>query len=215
LVGGLTSASWPMIDQARIRSEGEAAFYQFQEQLEAIPAGLRAEASSLDYFEFLPPVGLVPIDLSLDNASERVKVRIAAGEALFDYSYSRSADEKNIDSTVTPYRRRQSAIRRKSGFSGSLFTENFFIDGPFSPDRLPYAAQLHWLIEQGIYYPSLGLAPDEDNPYQESGISFSVQAVPDPLVSGSAAAGRQYYALFWLNLLPAQLHNDQYLRKEG
>jgi len=54
---------WPPLLEDRARAEAEAALLQFQEQVDDLAAGPKSLAftKATEYFEFLPPVGMIPV----------------------------------------------------------------------------------------------------------------------------------------------------------
>lgn len=64
LTAPIAADRWPTYMADRRRAEAEAMFLQFEDQAEELLAGLAAPQSvtASTYFDYLPPVGLLPID---------------------------------------------------------------------------------------------------------------------------------------------------------
>lgn len=221
ITAGLTSADWPMMDMQRRQIEGEAAFHQFQDQLEDIPASQRPEANALSYFYFLPPVGIVPLDLidsggtktgELKRTGGVAGVGTAATEPLF--GIGDSGEAKAIQSSAIGRRKTVRKFGKRSRVdAGSNFSERFFIDWTEPPNKLPYASQLQWLIHQSTHYPALDVQLNSERPFRELGLIHNVQQLNFLLAAGGYAQDRQFTAVFWLNAIPVQFaSNEQYLR---
>jgi hypothetical protein len=212
----LAPPEWSMLDMQRRQVEGEAAFYQFQDQLEDIPADERPEANALDYFFFLPPVGIVPIQFQLRDkpdadAGGGVKARVGGSEgfAWFDHSEAerkRTAQAQAVPAAAMRFRRTANPfLRRRRQPSGNHFSELFFRDWVLPVNEALYASQLTWLIHQSTYYPAVDMNPDSDKAFRESQVGFGAQLVNAVLDSGVTAQDRQEFAVFWLNVIPVQL----------
>jgi hypothetical protein len=153
-------STWPMLTAPRRRSEGEAMFLEFAEQLDAMRETLPnpSQVRAADHFRYLPPVGIVPVvsnkfpqgfhqDLFFDTITRHPEVHIegARVEALVNAALCYPPVDLDSHVMIWVYRVRENDQQQPAAGAIGTETQPYRI---FTTGHMAYLGDPHFDVNR-------------------------------------------------------------------
>jgi len=152
--------TWPMLTAPRRRSEGEAMFLEFAEQVDALRESLPnpAQVRATSHFRYLPPVGIVPLaankfpqgfhkDLFFDTITRHPEVHIEGARVPALVSSALCYPPVDLDSHVMiwVYRVRENDQQQPAAGANASNAQPYLI---FTTGHMAYLGDAHFDVNR-------------------------------------------------------------------